>query len=87
MNDYPQQVNELAGKTIVSAAIVLAEEGFDDEALELFFSDGTTAIVTPLHGGYTGYSRDEYFCYVSIALANPNQNTDDDSMEEPSELY
>jgi len=60
------KVEDLIGKTIVSAKI-RGMEGYDDKHfLDLEFSDKTKVTIKAYYGGYTGNSEDEYLAFILL---------------------
>jgi hypothetical protein len=61
------KTEEIEGKTIRAATIMMKPD-FDDRAwLRLRFTDGTECFVIACYGGYTGGSEDEYPAFVVLA--------------------
>ena len=54
------EFKDLIGKTITNATQQKLSDHDDSGFLELQFSDGTTALIVAMYGGYTGNSEDEY---------------------------
>lgn len=60
-------LKDLVGKTIAKSNLMKRPEYDDEGWLRLDFTDGTICDIMSKYGEYTGESRGEYPCFITVS--------------------